>query len=244
MDAGLRGRHRDRRGLRDCGRRAAQSAVHPGDCRPVHLYRHAVSFGAVEPCRGSRRQAYCRDRQRRERGPVRAADRTARVEADDFPALGQLAHAAQGPPLCTAHAAIAHAVSRPCQAVPRRTVVLLRRDAAHPAHEAGETRAGARALEVAGAPATPGEGSRAAREARAGLSNRRQARAVQRRLLPGAVAAECRTGDGPHRTHRAGGRAFKDRAAAIPPTSSFTRRASRARTSWRRCRSPVAAGST
>ena len=137
VDAHLRRRHTGGRGLRRRGCRPAQPAVGSEPARPGILCRRAVPFGAVEPRRRPVREARRGDRQRRERGAVRTADRAARRTAHDLPALRQLAHAAQGSPVCAAHAAPADALSGTRAAVPHDAVVRVRRDAAHAADETG-----------------------------------------------------------------------------------------------------------
>ena len=189
LDADLRRRLAGRRGFRD--RRASASSIGPPIPRPAGsrdrspgTQFHSAQWNHAVDLTGEARR---RDRQRGERRAVRAADRAAGRAADDLPALGQLADAAQGPALRAAHAAPADAVAarsrsstttsqwlyfgemqltplmkqvRPVQALARwKSLAHLRRQVQDPA---------------------------LARQARAGLPDRREARAVQRRLLPDA----------------------------------------------------------
>ena len=208
----------DRGAVPGDGRGTAAPAVDSRPSRSREFRRRAVPLRPVGPFGGPRRQARGGDRQRRQRRAVRATDRAAGDRAHDLPALGELVAAAQGQALHAAHAAAHDALALARQAAPRLAVVLLRRDAAHAADEAGAHRAVARHALREAAPAPAGARPGAAREAGAGLPDRREARAVQRRLLPDAEPAQRPARDGRRSNRSCRTACARSRASASPPT--------------------------
>jgi hypothetical protein len=155
---------------------AAVPARPAGHSRCRHLHRCRLSFGPVEPRRGSHRQTGRGDRHRCQRRPVHASDPSRGRPPDGVPAVGTLRRPQARPCLSAlASPAVPQAASEPAGGQLRR---LGPRRAADDSADLGAAARQTRRAAVPPAVAVPDHGPAAEGPAGAGLPDRLQAGAV------------------------------------------------------------------